>query len=341
MPTPMTEALLQKYFANQVTPDEARRVLAWFDTEDGQTYLTGRLNDQLSSTDWHAPPGVPTPDADQMLYAMRQRMADSSPDRETPIRQLGWFSQPIRWAAVLVGALLLATAAFFGYRELHPVDLIQHTAYGKTTRLTLSDGSMVTLNGNSCLRYAPRWKSGQIREVWLSGEGFFHVTHQRNHERFVVHLPNKLNIEVLGTQFNVLARESRAKVVLNNGKIQLDVGERSKDKLIMKPGDLVYADVKTKEYYRKRVDPAAQSAWQTGKLKFEGTSLREIAQMLEDTYGVTVVINDPDLRRQTLSGTIPNQSMQTILNGLSTLFDLHITQQNNQIIIQRTSLPQP
>ncbi|GAB3778519.1 hypothetical protein GCM10028818_27580 [Spirosoma horti] len=331
----MTEQLLNDYFANQLTALEAQQVLDWFTSDEGQAYLTHRLDTQFGKADWHAPPNVPAPDADQLLNAIRQRMpAATLPVVETPIRQLIWWHQPMRWAAVLIGALLLATGAFYGYKELHPDDLIYQTAFGKMSTLTLPDGSVVTLNGNSRLRYAPRWVGNQTREVWLNGEGFFRVTHQRNHERFVVHLPNKLNIEVLGTQFNVMARENRAKVVLNNGKIRLDVGEQAKDKLVMQPGDLFYADVKAKVYYRKRVDAAAQSAWQTGKLTFDGTTLLEVAQMLEDTYGVTVIISDPDLRQQTLSGTIPNQSMHTILNGLSTVFDLHITQHANRIIIQ-------
>ncbi|GAB2572302.1 FecR family protein [Spirosoma areae] len=334
----MTEHLLQRYFANQVTPDQARSVLSWFDTEAGRSYLMNRLDTQLGQADWHAPPNNPMPDAERMLAAIRQRIpTDSTRAPMTVIRPVNWWQQPMRWAAVLVGALLLATGGYFGNRYLNPDDLIRQTAFGKTSTLTLPDGSIVTLNGNSRLRYAPQWASHQTREVWLDGEGFFQVTHQQNHERFVVHLPNKLKIEVLGTQFNVVARESRAKVVLNNGKIRLDVGEQAKEKLIMLPGDLIYADVKTKEYYRKRVDAAAQSAWQTGRLKFDGTSLQEVANMLEDTYGVTVAIADPELRKQTLSGTIPNQSMQTILDGLSTLFDLRITQQGNRITIQRTN----
>lgn len=331
----MTEQLLQRYFTNQLTANEARHVLDWLATDAGQAYLAHRLDTQLGKADWHAPPDVPAPDADQLLAAIRQRMNPlPSPLVETPIRHVNWWHQSRRWAAVLVGALLLITGAFYGYQELYPKDLMYQTAFGKVGTLTLPDGSVVTLNGNSRLRYAPRWSGHQTREVWLDGEGFFRVTHQKNHERFVVHLPNKLNIEVLGTQFNVMARKNRAKVVLNNGKIRLDVGEQAKDKLVMQPGDLFYADVKAKVYYRKRVNAAAQSAWQSGKLSFDGSTLQEVAQMLEDTYGVTVVIADPDLRQQTLSGTIPNQSMQTILNGLSTLFDLHITQQSNRITIQ-------
>ncbi|QJW91870.1 DUF4974 domain-containing protein [Spirosoma taeanense] len=331
----MTEQLLQRYFANQVTPTEAKQVLDWFATNVGQTYLTHRLDAQLGDADWHAPPNTLTPDADRMLTAIRLQLATSSlTTNPAPVKSFNWFNQSMRWAAVFIGAVLLAAGAYWGYQYLYPADLVQQTAFGETHRLTLPDGSTVTLNGNSRLRYAPQWSSGQTRDVWLTGEGFFRVTHQRNHERFIVHLPNRLTIEVLGTQFNVLARESRAKVVLNNGKIRLNVGEQAQRKLIMQPGDLVYADVKARIYYRKRVDAAAQSAWQTGKLKFDETSLQEVAQMLEDTYGVTVVIADPELRRQTLSGTIPNRDIETILKGLSTLFDLHITQQTNRITIQ-------
>lgn len=330
----MTDYLLERYFTNQVTPDEAERVLNWFNTDAGRAYLTQRLDAQLGKANWHAPPDLPIPHADELWQPLQRRLAPSPTVAEAPVRRLGWLNQPMRWAAVLVGILLLTTAAFQAYRRLNPSEVVQQTAFGKTSRFTLSDGSVVILNGNSRLRYAPQWVSGQMREVWLDGEGFFKVTHQRNHERFVVHLPNRLNIEVLGTQFDVLARKSRAKVVLNNGRIRLDVGERAKEKLVMLPGDLFYADMSTRTYYRKRVDPAVLSAWKEGKLRFNGTTLDEVAQMLEETYGVTVVIADPELRHQALSGTIPNNSIETILNGLSTLFDLRITRQTNRIVIQ-------
>lgn len=329
---PMTKQLLQRYFSNQVTPDEARRVLDWFDTNAGQAYLLNRLDTQFDETAWTT--ASPSPDTERMLGAIRQRMEAPAPVPDVPVRRLPAWSQPLRWAAVLAGFVLLATGAFQMYQQWYPDDLIRQTAYGKVSTFRLPDGSTVTLNGNSRLRYAPRWASHKTREVWLDGEGYFRVTHQQNHERFVVHLPNKLNIEVLGTQFNVMARNERAKVVLNTGKIRLDVGEQAKQKLVMRPGDLFYADVKAKVYYRKHVDAAAQSAWKSGRLTFDGTTLQEVAQMLEDTYGVQVTIADPALQRQTISGTIPNQSMQTILNGLATVFELHISQQSNRITIQ-------
>ena len=327
----MTKTLLERYFANQVTPDEARRVLDWFDTDAGRTYLTNRLDTQLGNANWHAPPNAPTPDPDRMLQAIRQRLQPFAPVDTPAVRRISWFSQPMRWAAVFVGALLLASGAFFGYRQLYPADLIQQTAFGKVQTLTLPDGSTVTLNGNSRLRYAPEWPGGQTRQVWLDGEGFFRVTHQRNHERFVVHLPNKLNIEVLGTQFNVLARESRARVVLSSGHIRL--ANSAGQQLDMQPGELVETNGQTRQISRRRIDPAIDASWQTTKLTFENASLADMVQRLKDTYGLEVVVSDPALLTQRFSGSVPNNNVEVLTDGLAHLFGLRIHRQGSKIII--------
>ncbi|MGF7218974.1 ferric-dicitrate binding protein FerR (iron transport regulator) [Spirosoma lacussanchae] len=330
----MTDDVLNRYFANQITPEEAQRVLTWFDTDEGRAYLVNRLDKQFGQPNWQTTSPLSAPAADPLWQRLNEARQSLSAQPTPVIRPLTSWRQPMRWAAVFVGALLIALGSFWLYTQRQPAELTYQTPFGKIRTLTLSDGSVVTLNGNSRLRLTEQWRPGQAREVWLDGEGFFRVTHQQNHERFVVHLPNKLNIEVLGTQFNVLARASRAKVVLTNGKIRLDVGERAKEKLIMRPGDLVFADINKRIYYRKRVDPAVQSSWQADKLRFEGTTLQEVADMLRETYGVDVVITNPELGRQTLSGSVPNNSVETILNGLSTLFDLRITRKGNQILIQ-------
>lgn len=328
----MTELLLNRYFANQVTPEEARLVLDWFDTDAGRTYLTQRLDTQLGQANWHAPPHVPAPDPDRVLQSIRRRLQPFAPASTPPVYRSAWFGEPMRWAAVVVGALLLATAAFFGYRDVFPADLIRQTAFGTIQTLTLPDGSTVTLNGNSRLRYAPAWKNGQTRQVWLDGEGFFRVTHRGNHERFVVHLPNRLNIEVLGTQFNVLARESRARVVLSSGHIRL--ANAAGQQLDMKPGELVETNGQTRQISRRRIDPAIDASWQTTKLTFEDASLADVVQRLKDTYGLEVIVTDPALLTQRFSGSVPNNNVDVLTDGLARLFGLSIHRQGNTIHIK-------
>jgi transmembrane sensor len=343
----MSDDLLHQYFSNACSPAEARQVLDWFDTEAGRAFVARRLDSELLRADWHAPPNAQIPEAEHLLARLREQMAPAevASPQPTPRWQI-WrpLSQPAyQWAAACLAGLALLMGGY-GYWINTSETLIQ-TAYGQTQTVTLPDQSVVTMNGNSRVQYGKRswgdwpfgavWATGQSREVWLAGEAFFKVTHQKQHEPFVVHLPNKLNVEVLGTEFNVMARNSHAQVVLNHGKIRLNRGEQTKDRLVMIPGDMVYADTKEHVYYRKRVNPAVVSSWQHGKLRFEGTSLQEVAQMLEETYGVKVVFAQAGLKQQTLSGTIPNNNIQTILSGLSTLFEVRITQKNNQIIIQQ------
>jgi ferric-dicitrate binding protein FerR (iron transport regulator) len=49
------------------------------------------------------------------------------------------------------------------------------TEYGKTETIALPDGSTITLNAHSEVKFANNWDSKQVREVWLNGEAFFSV----------------------------------------------------------------------------------------------------------------------------------------------------------------------
>lgn len=334
----MTDELLQRYFANQLTPDEARRVLDWFETEAGQRYLLTRLDIQFGHADWHAPPGSPS--ADPAWHRLSQRLTPAAGPSRPTVHRLGRYSRPLRWAAVLTGSLLIATGGYWAYQQRQPADLIQQTAFGKTRVLNLSDGSVVTLNGNSRLRYAPQWAGGQSREVWLEGEGYFRVAHQPNHEQFVVHLPNRLNIEVLGTQFDVSARPAKTYVVLSTGRIQLSSQTwQANQRVDMRPGELfetTHQSNQASTVVRRRVNPTVYASWQTDRLTFEQTRLADIVQRLEDTYGLHITVSDPHLLDQRFSGTVPNQNADILLDGLAQLFDMHIRRQGNQIFIQET-----
>ncbi len=339
----MSDDLLDRYVANTCSPDEARQVLAWFATEAGQQYLAHRLDSALTSANWHAPPDLPIPDAEPMLARLQERIGQiSSPTEQLVPRWTVWrsrFTPAYRWAAACVaGAALLVGS--YGYLIATSETQVQ-TAYGQTRVVTLPDQSVVTLNGNSRVQYGKRswgdwpfgapWAEGESRDVWLAGEAFFRVTHQKQHERFVVHLPNKLNVEVLGTEFNVLARPSKMQVVLSSGHIRL--GNGTGQMLDMKPGELVETGQQSGQVSRRRVDPTVHASWQTDKLTFEGVSLADVVQRLEDTYGLTVTVSDKALLNQQFSGTVPNTNVETLLDGLQQLFNLTIHRQGNQIHI--------
>ncbi|MFD1141805.1 FecR family protein [Larkinella insperata] len=326
----METQLLQKYLQNECTSDEARSVLRYLATTDGQRQLQLLLETDLADPGELHLDVVERQQAQRLFSRIQARKQDAAEASVRPLRPL-W-----RWmAAATVGLILLATGSLFFYRQfVTPPPISLHTDFGQTRRVVLPDQSVVTMNGNTTLRYFEHWKADQPREVWVEGEAFFEVVHTQNHQRFQVHLPTQMNVEVLGTRFNVYTRKTKTKVVLNEGRIQMRVADNPANHLEMKPGEMFFADTETKAFCKKRVNALAQSSWRTDKLIFEGTTLTEVAQLLKDTYGLDVEIRDRDLLQQKVTGTIPGKDANTILKGLSALFDLKITRKANHIIIE-------
>ena len=71
----------------------------------------------------------------------------------------------------------------------------------------------------------------------LDGEAEFHVTHTIDNQRFIVKTSSDFEVEVFGTKFVLYARQQAKKVVLNEGKVQ--VNYQGGKKQLMKPGDVV------------------------------------------------------------------------------------------------------
>lgn len=237
----------------------------------------------------------------------------------------------IWWAsAAAVAAVILIVSFLF-----RPNDTTLYiTGFGETKTFTLPDGSTVTLNANSQLKLAGEWKTDAPREVWLMGEGFFSVKHTALHTKFMVHA-DEVNVEVLGTEFNVKQRREQTTVVLKSGKVQLTLNDEKDGKaLVMAPGELVAYGSKSGEIARKKVNANTYAAWKEGKMIFENASIQEIAGILEETYGVTVDIEDPALKEKEFNGVFPTDNKSILLNALSKAYNLEIEQAGERINIR-------
>lgn len=220
------------------------------------------------------------------------------------------------WQIAAAAALIILTGGWFfqdriGYE-------IYATGYGQTQRLQLADGSKVVLNSNSSLR-VPRFNFGQrAREVYLTGEANFNVSHTVDHKIFIVHTSKNLDIEVLGTDFNVYSRTRGSRVVLHRGKVRLHYRDGGAAKNItMKPGDLVTLDTEGRASVKKTDNPQNYSAWKTHRFIFENESLREICNLFEDNFGVKVLIPDSTLAAQTISGSFTVLNAEELLEILT------------------------
>ncbi len=208
------------------------------------------------------------------------------------------------------------------------------TGFGKTASFQLPDGSLVTLNANSSLK-VPRWRFGETsREVILDGEASFSVKHTTTHQKFIVHTARRFEVEVLGTEFTVFSRAREGRVVLNKGKVQLNLQKgETIQKMVMKPGDLVILDEKNQVLQKKIVQPEVPAVWAGHRYVFDQTSLQEIIYILKENYGLTAEVNDPQLLGLSVSGTLSAGSADALLELIETVLDLRTVRQGNKILI--------
>jgi ferric-dicitrate binding protein FerR (iron transport regulator) len=233
-------------------------------------------------------------------------------------------------------AALLLVAALMVHALWNPTQQYQ-TAYGETQTVVLPDGSTVILNAHSSLRYQGQWKKTPIREVWLEGEAYFNVTHTQTHTPFLVHTAD-LTVEVLGTSFNVWKRSGQTRVVLNTGVIKLRTSDQDKA-LVMKPGESVAYSTENRKLEQQQVNPTQYSAWTQKKWILKDTSLRQVAQLINETFGKEVVIGNEEIADEQMTGVVPTDDLQKLLQGLAHIYELEVIQQEGKILLHKHQAP--
>nr|WP_295927982.1 FecR domain-containing protein [uncultured Dyadobacter sp.] len=316
--------LMHRFIADSCNEEEVTRVIALMGSEKNRQ-LYGQLMDAAVENGAMKPVAVADQVIEKNYRTLEERLGIQHRRRNFPSWKWQYFA-----AAAIAGILIVAALVIYRL----PYHSAKHyaTGFGETKRISLPDGSVVTLNGNSDITYRATDRTG-TRSVELRGEAFFEIRKTPDHQKFEVIMPGTGRIQVLGTEFNVRHRSGQSRVVLRSGSIRLTVAGGTLREVFMKPGELVDISANAAITKRSKVDPSLFDHWTTHKLVFENTPLREIADMLRDTYGLDVVIDDPKLLDKKLSGTAPIHDPDTFLEALSGSFDLRIERKQNKVTI--------
>lgn len=267
--------------------------------------------------------------------AIFNRISETIATQKIPAKvfKLSWF---VKVAAVFA-ILFLSAVVYFNFYNKET----QKTDFGKVKTIVLPDGSTVTLNGNSKITYAKSFGAGP-REVWITGEALFDVKHLNIDttnitpaERFIVHCSD-MNIEVLGTSFNVKDRRDKISVGLLSGKIRIsykDVIEKENKLLVMAPGDFVKYKEGQNPSREKIQDPEILTAWVNHQLIFKNATIEEMAQVLEDDFGYEVKLQNPEQKKLRIEGEINVGRVNDLLRILSNTLHINIKTQNKTITI--------
>ena len=218
---------------------------------------------------------------------------DRMPIVKSRERRMTW------WWVAAASLLILVTA-----RMLWPSYDIIETDNGQQMAYVLPDGSIAHLNDGTNIRMNSR-KFLDDRQLELVGEAFFEV---EKGSRFLVKT-SEGSIQVLGTSFNVYARDASLEVHCNTGRVQVTT---DRDTIILTPGKHVVKNVR-EGLVEGEFNIETEGDWTDGKFQFKNKPLHRVFEELERQYDVTVPTN---LSSRLYSGFFNDHNLDSALHNI-------------------------
>lgn len=209
------------------------------------------------------------------------------------------------------------------------------TEKGGDYNLILADGTKVWLNQNSQLKYPVEFNS-KNRKVFLKGEAFFEVAHNKK-KPFFVNIKNSVDVKVLGTSFNIKADSSDDFIAttLVEGSVKLLKGD--KDLGNLKPGYQATIKNNSDKPVIKKVDVENYIAWKDGLFYFKDKRLADIMVSLNNWYDIKVEYITDDVKDIKFTGYFKTkeETVVPIIKMLRNTDKVNIAYSNNTMFISK------
>ncbi len=224
-------------------------------------------------------------------------------------------------AAILLPLIIVGSIGFSLYWNVSGFGRWETAKSNQITKeVILPDSSHVILNTNTSIKYLVHFNQSEQRLINLKGEAFFKVSHNKN-KPFIVKT-DQVEVQVLGTEFNVNNKKSEAAVSVISGKVQVKGANNSKA-LLTKGDKATYSNgLLKKEHTITKND----IFWCTGYLEFHQATLNEICIALKNAFPEILELkNTSSPSKIKLTTSFKNQSLKDIIEELHIHFGKKFT----------------
>jgi ferric-dicitrate binding protein FerR (iron transport regulator) len=283
-----------------------------------------------------------TTDLEEEIAILRRKLDASEAAAVLPLKSYRSLLMG-RWAYAAAIAVVVVLTSIYLLLDSKPVlpttaDMPQYASKrGERKIFQFPDGTQVTLNAGSEITLS-RTFGQKTREVYLKGEAFFDVQHNKQLP-FIVHTTN-MDVRAVGTAFNVKSYDGdkRSETVLIRGLVEVTLKNDNNRKVLLHPDEKISLGENGKTTHRdmalqqlknnkitevpglikpvhKMEDGSVQElAWVQSNLVFDGESFENIALELERWYGVTIRFTAEEIKQYHFTATFKKEKIEQVLD---------------------------
>lgn len=225
-----------------------------------------------------------------------------------------------QWFVRIAAVFVIGFGLFFGYQSFSVSQ--EWAENGKKVAFSLPDNSNVFLNSGSSIEFKI-WNWENNRKLKLNGEAYFKVAKGKTFEVNT----NLGKVTVLGTQFNVKARNNRFDITCFEGKVKVNYKTQE---IILTKGQTI--SFENNQIVVEKTIEETEPSWKNNELSFEKERLKNVLFEIENQYNISIEFNGKS--NQLYTGKIPSNDIETALKLVTDAYHLDIqnTAKNSYIL---------
>ncbi|PSL47782.1 FecR family protein [Chitinophaga niastensis] len=319
----INDDLLVKYLLGITTAEEQATVAQWMaEDKEHQRYFE---HFQLIWDESKKLAAVTTVNENDAWSRFQQRVGTNENTTRIIKLDTGFsYRNLLRIAAILV--VLLGAAGIWYMTQQRSPELIVRSE-DQVKRETLPDGSTVTLNKQSTITYAAAFKN--TRNVKLQGEAFFNVA-QDPGKPFVIKV-NDVTVRVLGTSFNIKSINGKTEVIVETGAVEVTKNNKS---VQLKQHERATVSDDQVSPQKQNDDDELYNYYRTQTFVCNKTPLWKLVNILNEAYGVNIVIANNSKRNIAITSTFTNGSLDSTLQVIGLTYEIAVEKNGAQIILK-------
>lgn len=318
--------LLQRCREGTVTDDERQELRALLISLQRETAFENKWAESLNaSIGAGEPPGDEVSEHVQrgLERLLREDEFVKTVPMQKPVR--------IKWlaAAAVITVFTVAGMWLFNHDWITEEQSVHPVSYTNRQFVNLPDGSIVLLNDSSELTFSDSFGK-QLRQVTLSGEGYFDIKHDPSRP-FIVHTGDVIT-KVLGTAFNVKAGENEIVVTVTRGKVE--VGDSKKVYEQLTPNQQIKVSTINDKFEKLEVNTEEVVAWKDDWLILDKVTMERAAELISGQFNVKAVIANNEIKDCVINARfIHHERLEQVVATIASLHNATYKIEGDEVII--------